>query len=88
MVFDSHREDTSCYWSAEDIIMFLDDNSDSEAQAVLYKQESWLNETPKTAQPNPFECTAHTIAFPTRLKTEATRRVGAFHDKFWFIKHD
>lgn len=36
--------------------MFLDDSLDSEAQAVLYKQGSWLNETPKTAQPNPFEC--------------------------------
>ena len=58
MVFDSHCEDCSCYWSAEDLIMFLDDSLDSEAQAVLYKQGSWLNETPKTAQPNPFKCVA------------------------------
>jgi len=41
IVFDSHCEDSSCYWSAEDLIMFLDDSLDSEAQAVLYKQGSW-----------------------------------------------
>lgn len=58
MVFDSHCEDSSCYWSAEDVIMFLDDSLDLEAQAELYKQESWLNKTPKTAQPNPFKCVA------------------------------
>lgn len=72
----------------EDFIMFLDDSLDSGAQAVLYKQRSWLNETPQTAQPSPFKCTAQMITFPTRLKTAATWRVSMFHNEFWFIKHD
>lgn len=58
VVFDSRCEDSSCYWSAEDLIMFLDDSLDSAAQAELNKQGSWLNETPKTAQPNPFKRSA------------------------------
>lgn len=58
MVSDSHCEGSSCYWSAEDLITFLDDSLDSAAQAVLYKQGSWLNETPKTARPNPSKCVA------------------------------
>lgn len=85
MVFDSHCEDSSCYWSAEDLIMFLDDSLDPGAQAALYKQGSWLKQTPETAQPSPL---AAMIAFPVRLKSEATWRVSVFHNEFWFIKHD
>lgn len=72
----------------EDFVMFLDDSLDSGAQAVLFKQGSWLNETPQTDQPSPFKRTAQMIPFPTRLKTAATWRVSMFHNGFWFIKHD
>lgn len=85
MLLDSHCADSSCYWSAEDLIMFLDDSLDPGAQAGLYKQGSWLKQTPETAQPSPL---AAMIASPARLKSEATWRVSVFHNESWFIKHD
>lgn len=85
MLFDPRCEDSSFSSSAEDLITFLDDSLDPGARAALYKQGSWLKQTPETAQPSPL---AAMIASPARLKSEATRRVRVFHNEFWFIKHD